>query len=123
VTRGRRQYVPMGDKHVELHPDFRAFFVTRLRNPVFSAELQAKTTVVDFTVTMQGLEEQLLARVIGKEQRALEELLTTVLEVMAVVGSGMQRAPASCIGRASLSTAVGDCMCCSPQTHDIVGLR
>ena len=65
---------------VELHDDFRMYFITRLPNPHFSPELQAKTTVVDFTVTMKGLEEQLLGRVIAKEQKALEDLLNKVLE-------------------------------------------
>ena len=63
---------------VELHDDFRMYFITRLPNPHFSPELQAKTTVVDFTVTMKGLEEQLLGRVIAKEQKALEDLLNKV---------------------------------------------
>lgn len=36
--------------------------------------------MVDFTVTQKGLEEQLLGRVIGKEQKALEEQLSDVLE-------------------------------------------
>ncbi|KAJ0388589.1 hypothetical protein P43SY_011461 [Pythium insidiosum] len=34
--------------------------------------------IVDFTVTQKGLEEQLLARVIQKEQRSLEEQLLHV---------------------------------------------
>lgn len=36
--------------------------------------------MVDFTVTQQGLEEQLLGKVIGKEQKALEEQLKEVRE-------------------------------------------
>ena len=39
-----------------------------------------QVTLVDFTVTQKGLEEQLLGRVIGKEQKALEEQLSDVLE-------------------------------------------
>merc|ERR1719223_590045 len=60
--------------------NFMAYFITRLPNPTFSPELQAKTTVVDFTVTQKGLEEQLLGKVIGREQKALEEQLAQVLE-------------------------------------------
>ena len=59
---------------------FMMYFITRLPNPNFSPELQAKTTVVDFTVTQKGLEEQLLGKVIGKEQKALEDQLNAVLE-------------------------------------------
>lgn len=39
-----------------------------------------QTTVVDFTVTQKGLEEQLLGGVIQKEQKSLEEQLKNVLE-------------------------------------------
>jgi len=46
---------------------------TRLSNPKFSPELAAKTTIIDFTVTQGGLEQQLLSRVLSKEQKSLEE--------------------------------------------------
>lgn len=42
--------------------------------------LVLQTTVVDFTVTQKGLEEQLLGGVIQKEQKSLEEQLKNVLE-------------------------------------------
>ena len=79
ITRGKRRYVRLGDNEVEVSDEFALFFITRQPNPHFSPELQAKTTVVDFTVTMKGLEEQLLGRVIAREQNALEKLLYQVL--------------------------------------------
>jgi len=79
IQKGKKKLVKLADTEVEVDEKFALYFITRLPNPHFSPELQAKTTVVDFTVTMKGLEEQLLGRVIGKEQNALEKLLQTVL--------------------------------------------
>jgi dynein heavy chain len=78
IQKGRGRYINVADVMMEYTADFRLFFITRLPNPMFSPELQAKTTVIDFTVTMKGLEDQLLARVIGKEQSALEDQLNDV---------------------------------------------
>ena len=81
ITRkGSRLYVSVSDKMMDYDPNFKLYFITRLPNPSFSPELQAKTTLIDFTVTQKGLEEQLLGKVISKEQKALEEQLTLVLE-------------------------------------------
>jgi len=79
VSRGKKKFVNVSDKMMEIDPRFMAYFISRLPNPAFSPELQAKTCVVDFTVTQLGLEEQLLGLVIGKEQKALEEQLDEVL--------------------------------------------
>ncbi|KAH8068253.1 dynein light chain binding protein [Aureococcus anophagefferens] len=80
IVKGKSKYINITDKLCEYQDEFMLYLTTRLPNPTFSPEDQAKTTVVDFTVTMKGLEEQLLGRVIQKEQRSLEEQLNTVLE-------------------------------------------
>ena len=79
TLKGRTKYITVQDKPCEYVDTFTMYFITRMANPHFSPELQAKTTVVDFTVTMEGLEEQLLGLVIGKEQKSLEEQLNDVL--------------------------------------------
>ena len=46
---------------------------SRLANPHLSPESSAKCTVIGFTVTITGLEQQLLGRELSKEQKSLEE--------------------------------------------------
>jgi len=48
---------------------------SRLSNPHWLPELAAKTTIIDFAVTQTGLEQQLLGRLISREQKSLEDTL------------------------------------------------
>ena len=80
VTKGKSKYITMGGKVCDYNDEFMLYLVTRLPNPHFTPEEQSRCTIVDFTVTQKGLEEQLLGRVIQKEQRSLEESLKNVLE-------------------------------------------
>jgi dynein heavy chain len=80
VTKAKSKYITVGGKVCDYVDEFMLYLVTRLPNPHFSPENQAKCTIVDFTVTQKGLEDQLLGRVIQKEQRSLEESLKNVLE-------------------------------------------
>lgn len=79
ISRARANYIVISDKPVDYDAGFSLFLITNLARGSFAPELQAKTTVIDFTVTMEGLEDQLLGQVIQKEQRALEEQLSEVL--------------------------------------------
>jgi dynein heavy chain len=79
-TRGRSFYVMIGDKQCSIDPKFRLYLVTKLANPIFSPELSAKTTIIDFSVTQKGLEDQLLSRVIQSEQRSLEDQRSKLIE-------------------------------------------
>jgi len=80
IQRGRQFFIGIGEKSVSIDPSFRMYLITKLSNPVFSPELSAKTTIIDFSVTQKGLEDQLLSRVIQQEQRSLEEQRQKLIE-------------------------------------------
>ena len=67
----------MGDKEVEYHPKFRLLMQTKLANPHYKPEMQAQATLINFTVTRDGLEDQLLAEVVATERPDLEKTKVT----------------------------------------------
>jgi dynein heavy chain len=74
IKRGRTFYVKLGDSEVEMNPNFKLYLHTKLSNPHYPPEIQAETTLVNFTVTMAGLEDQLLSLVVRKERADLAQL-------------------------------------------------
>ncbi|CAM9799127.1 unnamed protein product [Ectocarpus fasciculatus] len=99
IVKGKRKFVNVSDKMMDYDEKFMMYFITRLPNPNFSPELQAKTTVVDFTVTQKGLEDQLLGKVIGREQKALEDQLNGVLEELNLNTKSLMALDASLLER------------------------
>jgi dynein heavy chain len=73
TKKGHKYYVKLGDSDVEFHDNFKMFLHTKLGNPHFPPEVQAETTLVNFTVTILGLEDQLLALVVKKERPDLAQ--------------------------------------------------
>ena len=71
--KGRNLVIQLADKEAEYTETFALFLCSKLPNPHFSPELSAQVTVIDFTVTMGGLEQQLLGRVVQAERAELEE--------------------------------------------------
>lgn len=65
--------IRLGDSTLEYSSDFRFYITTKLRNPHYLPETSVKVTVLNFMITKEGLQDQLLGIVVAMERPDLEE--------------------------------------------------
>ncbi len=70
---GGVEMIKLGDNLIEYSRDFRFYITTKLRNPHYLPEVATKVSLLNFMITPEGLEDQLLGIVVAKERPELEE--------------------------------------------------
>ena len=60
--------IRLGENVIEYSEDFKLYITTKLRNPHYLPEIATKVTLVNFMITPEGLEDQLLGIVVAKER-------------------------------------------------------
>ncbi|RHZ29128.1 hypothetical protein DYB31_003742, partial [Aphanomyces astaci] len=79
---GGRVLIHLGDSDVDYDPAFKLWITTKCANPHYLPEVYIKVTIINFTVTMTGLEDQLLGDV-KHERPDIEEKKNRLVVTMA----------------------------------------
>jgi dynein heavy chain len=82
VQDGAQKLITLGDKTVEWDDNFRLYFTTKLANPHYSPEIMGKLMIVNYSVTKDGLANQLLNVVVGHEREDLEQQYKELVDEM-----------------------------------------
>jgi len=65
--------IRLGDSTIEYSEDFRLYITTKLSNPHYSPETCVQVTLLNFMVTPDGLQDQMLGLLVAKEEPEVEK--------------------------------------------------
>ena len=75
--------IRLGTDNVDFDDHFKFYMTTKMPNPHYLPEVCIKVTLINFTVTFEGLEQQLLGDVVIAEKPEVEEKRTKLVLTMA----------------------------------------
>eukprot|EP00927_Polykrikos_kofoidii_P046388 TRINITY_DN40623_c0_g4_i1.p1 TRINITY_DN40623_c0_g4~~TRINITY_DN40623_c0_g4_i1.p1 ORF type:complete len:2568 (-),score=563.58 TRINITY_DN40623_c0_g4_i1:159-7829(-) len=70
---GQLVMLRLGDAQVEWNNDFKFYLTTKLPNPHYSPEICVQVTLLNFMVTPDGLQDQMLGILVAKEEPEVEK--------------------------------------------------
>ena len=68
-----REQINFADQIIDYDPRFKLYMTTKMPNPHYLPEMFIRVTVINFTVTQEGLEQQLLGEIVKLENPAIEQ--------------------------------------------------
>ncbi|KAJ8931053.1 hypothetical protein NQ314_016082, partial [Rhamnusium bicolor] len=68
------QVISLGENVIEYHNNFRLYLTSKLRNPHYLPEVFNRVTIINFALTLEGLQDQLLGIVVAVEKPDLQQL-------------------------------------------------
>lgn len=75
--------IRLGDNNVDFDENFKFFLTTKMPNPHYLPEICIKVTLINFTVTFDGLQQQLLGDVVIAEKPEIERKKSELVLSMA----------------------------------------
>lgn len=81
-TDGGLKQIRLGDSTIDYDDNFRFIMTTKMPNPHYLPEVCIKVTLINFTVTFKGLEQQLLGDVVIQEKPEIEKKRDEIVVTM-----------------------------------------
>jgi len=82
-SEGGMMQMRLGDANIDYDDNFKFYMTTKMPNPHYLPEVCIKVTLINFTVTIQGLQEQLLGDVVIQEKPEIEQMRDEIVVSMA----------------------------------------
>jgi len=82
-TRLGHEIITLGETEIEYNQNFRLYLITSMSNPHYLPAVCIEANIINFTVTFEGLQEQLLSSVVKQENPQLETQRSVLLESIA----------------------------------------
>ena len=80
IKQGQNWVIKVGDRSIPYNDAFKFFLTTTLPNPHYSPETSVKVTILNFSITPVGLEEQMLNLMVLLEMPELQEKKDQIVE-------------------------------------------
>ena len=80
VKQGNSWMIKLGERSIQYNDNFKFFMTTTIPNTHYSPETSVKVTILNFSITPVGLEEQMLNLLVLLEMPELQEKKTQIVE-------------------------------------------
>jgi dynein heavy chain len=75
--------IKLGGKLINYNPTFKLYMTSKLSNPHYLPEIFIKVTIINFSITFEGLQDQLLGEAMKHERPEIEKQRDEVIVTIA----------------------------------------
>eukprot|EP01084_Bolivina_argentea_P281903 482434_1 len=73
IVSGNRKMIQLGEQTVDYDDNFRLYITTKLSTPHYTPTVSTKVVLLNFAITLDGLDDQMLGIVVGADESEMEK--------------------------------------------------
>eukprot|EP01084_Bolivina_argentea_P091345 164443_1 len=73
ISSGTRKLIKLGDQTIDYDENFKLYITTKLSSPHYTPQVSTKVVLLNFAITLDGLDDQMLGIVVGYDESEMEK--------------------------------------------------